>query len=156
MAEQQPETVGISGGHPHQHWDAAVVEDVLADGRGEPLTCAVQHDAVEVGLRVEVPVENTPVMPASAATATKACLDALKRLPKRLLPWTTGRPSAPMTLLGTRSMSRYGLNRVGVLHVEGVAGTDEAESESADRTGRVVYRRDRRQRGSALAGAKAS
>jgi hypothetical protein len=39
VAEQQPETVGISGGHPHQHWDAAVVEDVLADGRGEPLTC---------------------------------------------------------------------------------------------------------------------
>ena len=64
-------------------------------------------------------------MPASAATATKACLDALKRL----LPWTTGRPSAPMTPLGTRSMSRCGLNRIGVLHIEGVTGRHEAKSD---------------------------
>jgi hypothetical protein len=60
VVEQQPEPGRIGGGGLQQPGDAGLGELIAAGGGDQPAAGAVQDGLVQVGLGVEVPVEDGP------------------------------------------------------------------------------------------------
>ena len=60
VLEKEPEAGRVGGGSLYERVQAGRRVPPFADGRDQPLTGSIEHRAIQVGFRLEVPVEDDP------------------------------------------------------------------------------------------------